>query len=192
MPRKGIYCGIGNVPTNYKIGTMQECADKKQIRRYGVYKLDPKILLGALGVKNQKDLEKEKNKLEVSLAGARGKISRFTKFLKAESESDNANAKKIKELQKKLDDAKEEKNIILDKLKEVKKKIEKTKKISRHNSVKKSKSIKRSKSTKKLKSIKKSKSVKRFKSTKKSKPTKKSKSIKRSKPTKKSKSDKRV
>lgn len=198
MPRKWTYCGIGDVPTNYKIGSMKECADKGQVRRYGMYKLDPKILLGALGIKNQKDLEKEKNKLEASLAGARGKVSRFAKFLKAETESDNSNAKKVKELQAKLDEAKEKKDTILNKLKEIKKKIEQSKKMSRQKSVKKSvkKSIKRSGSIRKSKSLKRSGSIKKSKSLKRSKKSKKmskrSKSIKRPKSVKRSKSIKRL
>lgn len=38
------YCGIGDVPKGYKRGTMRECAEKKQIRYYGIKKIDSKTL----------------------------------------------------------------------------------------------------------------------------------------------------
>ena len=39
-----IFCGIGNVPKNKKRGTMRECAEKGQIRYYGIKKIDSKTL----------------------------------------------------------------------------------------------------------------------------------------------------
>ena len=45
------YCGIGDVPKGHKRGTMRECAEKKQIRYYGIKKIDSKTL----------DLSKKKN-----------------------------------------------------------------------------------------------------------------------------------
>ena len=50
-----VFCGIGKVPPKAKLGSMKECAEKKQIRYYGVKKVDPKILEIALGNKKDKN-----------------------------------------------------------------------------------------------------------------------------------------
>ena len=50
-----IFCGIGKVPAKSRLGSMKECAEKKQIRYYGVKKVDPKILEIALGTKKDKN-----------------------------------------------------------------------------------------------------------------------------------------
>ena len=39
-----IYCKIGPVPKNHRLGSMQECLDMNQVRLYGIKKIDPKIL----------------------------------------------------------------------------------------------------------------------------------------------------
>ncbi len=39
-----IYCGVGKVRKNARLGTMKDCADKRQIRLYGLIKADKKIL----------------------------------------------------------------------------------------------------------------------------------------------------
>jgi len=40
----GIYCGVGKVPKKSRLGTMKECASQKQIRLYGLIKVDKKVL----------------------------------------------------------------------------------------------------------------------------------------------------
>ena len=34
------YCGVGKMPKGYRRGTMRECVDMKQIRYYGLKKVD--------------------------------------------------------------------------------------------------------------------------------------------------------
>lgn len=38
------YCGIGDPKKGQKRGSMRECAEKGQIRYYGIHKIDPKTL----------------------------------------------------------------------------------------------------------------------------------------------------
>ena len=39
-----IFCGVGKIPKKSRRGTMRECAEKKQIRYYGIKKIDAKTL----------------------------------------------------------------------------------------------------------------------------------------------------
>ena len=39
-----IYCGIGKVPKGKRLGTMKECVEANQVRLYGIYKVDKKLL----------------------------------------------------------------------------------------------------------------------------------------------------
>jgi hypothetical protein len=39
-----IFCGIGKMPKKSRRGTMQECAEKGQVRYYGIKKVDKKAL----------------------------------------------------------------------------------------------------------------------------------------------------
>jgi len=38
------YCGTGDPPKGYRRGTVEECRDMKQIRYYGIKKINPKLL----------------------------------------------------------------------------------------------------------------------------------------------------
>jgi hypothetical protein len=39
-----IYCGISNVPKGSRRGSMKQCADKGQIRYYGIKKIDSRLI----------------------------------------------------------------------------------------------------------------------------------------------------
>jgi hypothetical protein len=39
-----IYCGAGKIPKNKEKGSMKECAQSRQIRLYGLYKVDPQLI----------------------------------------------------------------------------------------------------------------------------------------------------
>lgn len=47
----GIYCGIGKIPKKSRLGSMKECAEKKQIRYYGLKKVDSRLVEIAKGTK---------------------------------------------------------------------------------------------------------------------------------------------
>lgn len=113
---KEIYCGVGDVPKGHKAGTMKECAEKGQIRMYGLHKIDPKTL--DLVRKKQKMTE-SREKLLIKLAGYRGLINRFKGRYEGAKDKDKkkeyytewkkaeANAKKIIEKAKKIEEMRE-------------------------------------------------------------------------------------
>jgi hypothetical protein len=57
-----IYCGVGKVPKGKSLGSMAECAEKSQIRYYGLKKIDPRIIEA---VKNKKAKPVTRDKLLV-------------------------------------------------------------------------------------------------------------------------------
>ena len=40
--KKNIYCGIGKVPKNMRLGSKKESMEMGQVRYYGLRKIDPK------------------------------------------------------------------------------------------------------------------------------------------------------
>ena len=68
-----IYCGIGKIPKGQKMGTMRECAEKGQVRYYGIKKIDTKTLSI---VKNKDVVPETKEKLILSMVSLRGIIKR--------------------------------------------------------------------------------------------------------------------
>jgi myosin heavy subunit len=63
--KEKIYCGVRNPPKGKRIGTEIECAEKKQIRRYGEYKAGEEALDIQTGQErkqakiNEKEMKKE-------------------------------------------------------------------------------------------------------------------------------------
>ncbi len=84
MSDKKIYCSIGPVPSGHKLGTMKECADKKQVRYWGVKKIDPKMLEAS---KKGSVKRESRDRIAVKMIGLRGKISKLTKQIKDEKDS---------------------------------------------------------------------------------------------------------
>lgn len=64
-----IYCGSKKLPANHRVGTMQECVDKNQVRLYGINKVDTRLLEGVAKAKVD---TKAENKV----------ISKYTALLK--------------------------------------------------------------------------------------------------------------
>jgi len=73
------YCGPEKiVPKQYtKFGSMKECAEKKQVKRYGRFQVASKML----DIKKE-DKKKEQVKLYKKAAGLKGKVSRIKRLLK--------------------------------------------------------------------------------------------------------------
>jgi hypothetical protein len=75
--KEKLYCGVQEpLPKTYtKFGTMKDCAEKNQVKRYGRYKVDSK-----------KIVEKENKETKLKLFAKRGKlmgmVSRFKRLLK--------------------------------------------------------------------------------------------------------------
>ena len=96
-----IYCGIGKIPKNKKMGSMKECAEKNQIRQYGVKKIDTKLLehieITKKSNKNSKEGESKLEKIGFDLAILIVKIKK--QKIKIQDEK---NKTKKKELEKEL------------------------------------------------------------------------------------------
>ncbi len=84
MPKP--YCGIGDIPKGHRRGSMKECAEKKQVRYYGIKKIDVK-LAESYQNKPKMNLQKVMDKI----ASLRGKRTRIEKLIKGEKD------KKVKE-----------------------------------------------------------------------------------------------
>lgn len=116
---KKIYCGIDKVPKTHKLGSMKECAEKKQVRYFGVKKIDPKLLEA---VKKGSKNKESRDKLAIKMVGLRGKVSKLTKQMA--TEKDKKEKEKIK---KDLDKTKDELTDVSSRFN----KLEKTRKQSR-------------------------------------------------------------
>lgn len=152
-----IYCGIGKVPKNKRIGTMKECADANQIRQYGIKKVDKKLLEHMEAEKKRKNssagkIESKSEKIGIDLAILMGKIKKLKEKIKFENDKQEK-----KELEKELVSLENKKNklnaeyAILNKAKSKGKVKSKSK--SARSTKKKSKSKSKSKSSK-LKKVK--------------------------------------
>ena len=71
-----IYCGIGKCPKGSRYGTMPECVKKKQVRRYGVYKVDSRLINAKVDNANDEIKRKE---VIMKMMTLRGKINNLTK-----------------------------------------------------------------------------------------------------------------
>lgn len=59
--RSDVYCGIGIIPKGKRLGTIDECFKKKQIKYYGQIAVDPEILKrGASDLRELRKLEAQK------------------------------------------------------------------------------------------------------------------------------------
>lgn len=155
-----IYCGISEVPKGKKRGSMQECAEKNQIRYYGEKKVDKKIIDSMMETKifgKSGNIEKQFDNLKIKLAGMISKMKNLTRKI-----DDEEDKKGIKKLEKEKTDLEKEIDKSRDKLIALKKKIETQKKQKRISSAKKQKKSTKRKSTKKKSAKRKSsKSLKR-------------------------------
>jgi hypothetical protein len=88
-----IYCGIGEVPKKSKRGSMEECVKLKQVRYYGLKKVDPRLINYGIEIQKGKATRAELSKKK---AGLSGKIKKYMKMIIKEKK--NNNEKKKKEL----------------------------------------------------------------------------------------------
>jgi hypothetical protein len=102
-----VYCGIGKVPKNSKIGTMKQCADRKQIRYWGQNKVDSSILDSAKKPPRTVLIPKKREALLAVIFKNRGIVDRnkgrYEKAPKSVSEETKKEYFKLwKEAEKKL------------------------------------------------------------------------------------------
>jgi hypothetical protein len=71
-PKLKVFCGISQpIPKGHKLGSMKECLELKQVRYYGLKKIDSK-LADSINVKKE-----SKSELMIKIAGLRGKLSKL-------------------------------------------------------------------------------------------------------------------
>lgn len=95
MSKKNIYCGVGKVPKGSKLGSMKECAEAKQIRRYGVEKIDDRILKIALNPKKRKlSASAQYNNVVLEVSKYKGRRSKLENLIKSHKMSKDPEGKK--------------------------------------------------------------------------------------------------
>lgn len=102
MSKKEVTCGITPLKKNQRYGTMKECADKNQVRRYGLYKADSRVVEANKTAKKT-NKENSRQTLMIKIVTVRGPINKINKDLPYEK-----NASKKKEMEKKLVELKKE------------------------------------------------------------------------------------
>jgi hypothetical protein len=73
MAKDIAYCGIGRIPSTKRRGSMKECAQKNQVRYYGIKKIDTTMLKAYDSKKFKKGSSKEKTMENLALYRARVK-----------------------------------------------------------------------------------------------------------------------
>ena len=91
---KDIYCGIGKIPKGSKLGNMKQCAEKGQIRYYGIKKVDPQI--ARLSKKSSKKSNKDKTESIESLITALFRLRGKKKALLRKIDEEKNAKEKIK------------------------------------------------------------------------------------------------
>ncbi len=92
-----IYCGAGKKPKNSRFGNMKECAEKNQVRRYGVNKVDSRIIQ-SMSSKNKNPVTL--HKIGIKAMGFAGKMNKYQRYLKSNKLTDKERKEYTKELKK--------------------------------------------------------------------------------------------
>ncbi len=117
-----IHCGVTKVPKGKKLGSMMECAEKSQVRYYGLKRIDPKILEAAQKQKSKPatrenlmmkhvEINARKKKLTASLEKEKDKIKKgkIEKDLKKALDQLKAISKDLKIIEAKREKEKQQK-----------------------------------------------------------------------------------
>lgn len=81
-----IYCGIDKLPKNKRFGTMAECKEMNQVKRYGMIRVDKRIIEKP----SEKKIGETRNKIIIKAIQTKAKI----KKLKRELEKEKSKEKK--------------------------------------------------------------------------------------------------
>jgi sRNA-binding protein len=103
------FCGVGSIPKGYKKGSMKECVEKGQVRLYGLYKIDPKLLEHDENDKKSKVKYYTKSELFLKLSKINGTITKLQKTVDG-----SKNKEEVEKAKKELAELKKEKIILSD------------------------------------------------------------------------------
>ena len=109
------YCGAGKIPKDAKRGSAKECAQKGQIRYYGLKRIDSKTLEEGKA-ERKKGKPETRDELMIKMAGLRGVLAKNTRFLEGNTDED-----KKKPYQKKVDETKKKLEVVVNKIKKLEK-----------------------------------------------------------------------
>jgi hypothetical protein len=139
---KKIYCGVDELKNNQRLGTARECAELKQVRYYGLKKIDKKYIEEYKGIAVESD--KRQSKLIKMIVRLRAEIltikDDITEY-KEDKDYKKFYVEDVKKLQKKMENKKEELKKLITRFKEYEKRDqekEDSKKDSKKSSKKKS------------------------------------------------------
>lgn len=99
-----IYCGIEDVPKGSRRGSMKDCAEKKQIRYWGLHKIDPRTIEGAKKTTKGKDTRFKLGKAVVTARVRTDKLRDKVKYEKDKAKKKEYE-KELKAMMKTLVDA---------------------------------------------------------------------------------------
>ena len=144
---KKIYCGVDELKSNQRLGTAKECAELKQVRYYGLKKINKDILdefkgISVVSAQKEQKLYKMFGKTKAEIQLIKNEISDY----KQEHNYKKIYKKELKDLDDKLKKKKNDLNKIIEKMNKLendeennKKSKKSSKKDSKKSSKKKSK-----------------------------------------------------
>ena len=101
---KNVYCGsASNPPKGSRFGSMQECIERNQIRRYGVKQIDSRLMASSGKIKGDPTAT---DKIKVKIVGLRGRESRIEKEMNSKAAKNDKS--KMDELKKQLKETKKQ------------------------------------------------------------------------------------
>ena len=111
------FCGVGNIPKGYKKGSMKECVEKGQVRLYGLYKIDPKLLEEDDNDKKRKKIKYySKNEVFLKLSKINGTMIKVKKTVDG-----SKNKEEVEKAKKELEQLKKERTVFSDYYKRIEK-----------------------------------------------------------------------
>ncbi len=115
-----IYCGIKKMRKGSRRGSMRECAEKGEVRYYGVKKIDSKILEIAKAPSKARNELNTVEKVRMKIIQTKGKMRKVINDM--ELKKNKEDSKKMKELKKDMDELKKEEEKYKKMLQDLKKK----------------------------------------------------------------------
>jgi hypothetical protein len=114
---KKIYCGVDELKSNQKLGTPKECAELKQVRYYGLKKINKDILeefkgISVVSAQKEQKLYKMFGRTKAEIQLIKNEISDY----KQENNYKKLYKKELKDLEEKLKKKKNELNKIIEKM----------------------------------------------------------------------------
>jgi hypothetical protein len=109
-PKLKVFCGISQpIPKGHKLGSMKECLELKQVRYYGLKKIDSK-LADSINVKKE-----SKNDIMIKMAGLTGKLSKLKRDI-----DNSKNFEEKKKLTEEYENIRKQRLSLNDKLQKIK------------------------------------------------------------------------